>query len=332
LAALAIGNSVKNQYEFQLWILDKEPVAILDAAPEASEDKSNLARSKSSPHQYYPSLLSSLLRLLETGSDQSRRSALYAVSASARGNLDVQAALRDNLAAAMDPAASVDVSALLLQRLEDGSAELRRKIFAFISDMLEEQYYIQEQIRNPENFLIDGDASGQELELMKQLHALRPLGKSFCTSQWALTGWQSLDATVLELASETSAIQDCLAAAGEVEPKCSTQEAVAALDEDLAAAAEEEHTRDDVSCSPSVLLSTTKRHEATILRALVENSLSALRHMYLACPPLAQDEAEVARHSRSLRDARTWAQRVGDFSGEVDQHAATMQVGLGLGL
>lgn len=332
LAALAIGNSVKNQYEFQLWVLDKERVATQDTVAEMSEDDRNLASSKASPYKYdYPTLLSSLLRLLETGSDQSRRSALYAVSAAARGNLDVQAALRDHLVAA-DPVVDIDASALLLQRFDDGSAELRRKIFAFVSDMLEEQYYIQEKIRNPENFLIDGDASGQELELMKQLHALRPLGKSFCTAQWAQAGWQSLDATVLELVSETAAIQECLATAVAAavvdQPDCTAKDPA----DDALVAADDEQQAQDARCSPSILLSAAKRQEVAILRALVENSLSALRHMYLACPPAAQDEAEIARHSRSLRDARTWAQRVGDFSAEVDERAAALQTGLGLGL
>jgi hypothetical protein len=328
LAALAIGNSVKNQYEFQLWVLDKERVATQDNVAEISEDAKDLAGSKAGAHQYsYPALLSSLLRLLETGSDQSRRSALYAVSAASRGNLDVQAALRDHLTAA-EPVVDVDVSALLLLRFDDGSAELRRKIFAFISDMLEEQYYIQEQIRNPENFLIDGDASGQELELMKQLHALRPLGKSFCMAQWMHAGWQSLDATVLELVSETSAIQECLATAVAVadKPECAAKDSV----DDALVAADDEQQAQDARCSPSILLSAAKRQEVAILRALLENSLSALRHMYLACPQGAQDKAEIARHSRSLRDARTWAHRVGDFSAEVDEHAAALQTGLGL--
>jgi hypothetical protein len=326
LAALAIGNSIKNQYEFQVWVLDKEMVLVSsasDTVTETSEGKSLKARS----YQYYPSLLSSLLHLLETGSDQSRRSAMYAVSSAARGNLDVQAALRDNMAA-VEPAAAaaaaaapVDISALLLLRLGDGSAELRRKIYAFISDMLEEFYYIQEQIRNPENFLIDGDASGQELELMKQLHALRPLGKGFCTAQWASSGWHSLDAAVQALVTETAEakIQECLAVQTERTAK------------DSEAAAAESESIDDIDdnlqvrCSPSVLFTAEKRPQVTAWRALAENALSTLRHMRMACPQSAQDEAEAALHSRSLRDVRAWAQRVGDFAGEVDQLAASLQ-------
>lgn len=111
LAAWCVGTAVKNSYEYQLYTLETS---------EAS-DKSVLWR---------------LSSMLEVDDEMSVRRALYALSSAARGNADVQAALQEKgqIHSRLDA---------LLGRCYGESVEIERKIWSFISDMLDEISYIK---------------------------------------------------------------------------------------------------------------------------------------------------------------------------------------------
>lgn len=74
--------------------------------------------------------------MLEVDDEMSVRRALYALSSAARGNADVQAALQEKgqIHSRLDA---------LLGRCYGESVEIERKIWSFISDMLDEISYIK---------------------------------------------------------------------------------------------------------------------------------------------------------------------------------------------
>jgi len=170
LAALALGNAIKNQYDFQKWVL--EPTA-------------------------QPTLLLRLLHLLAAGSEKSKRRALYAISSAARGNLDVQASLRDFRAEGAGPS----LSAMLLREMAGGAEaeaemELPRKVLAFVADMLEEHTFIQGTMASPADLaepgLSEEQAQAQVAEILAQLAALQPVGEHFCDAEWVRAGFRAL--------------------------------------------------------------------------------------------------------------------------------------------
>jgi len=168
LAALSLGNAIKNQYDFQRWIL--EPTS-------------------------QPTLLRRLLHLLAAGSDKSRRRALYAISSAARGNLDVQAAMCELQAA--DPDASIGT--MLLQEMA-GGAEMQRKALAFAADMVEEHTYIQRNKEYPGDLADQGlpeeQAQAQAADIFAQLNALKPVGAHFCSAEWARAGFRAMRSSI----------------------------------------------------------------------------------------------------------------------------------------
>ena len=95
------------------------------------------------------------------------------------------------------------------------------KIFAFASDMLEEYEFIEAQIQNPVELPLDRAISNQEAaaysaaEILKQLHALKPLGATFCVSEWSEAASRGIQTAVEELEQTTDkaklAVQQSLA-------------------------------------------------------------------------------------------------------------------------
>jgi hypothetical protein len=180
LAAIALGNIMKHDYEQQLWILEE------------------------------PNLLGDLVNLLKNGFEQSKRRSLYCISSAARGNTDVQEAILNY----PEPFANI------LKIIFDESVDIQKKIFAFVMDMVEEYGYIAQQksTSNLDNFLENSVANNEnssvkKQQLLDQLHALKPLGVEFCTSDWAkialnwLQGYQkNLHNLDLELKVKNTAV------------------------------------------------------------------------------------------------------------------------------
>jgi hypothetical protein len=266
LAALAVGNVVKNEYDFQLWVIEEE------TGTSAST----------------PSVLSSLVHMLQTGTDQSRRRALYAISSAARGNPDVQATLRDKIvipASDADAGVSISISTILDKSYLKGSAELKRKTLAFVADMLEEYFYIQQQIQNPEGILLEDADQISGTQLMEQLHSLRPLGKEFCNEQWWSASLHTLDLTIRELQRNQKELSE-----GKVQECDATEDAF-------------------FSCSDP----NTPRSPVSTLRALAENAVSTLQHIQEACPQV-MDRLVI---EDIFQRAAEWAKQAGDASGDV---------------
>jgi len=117
LAAWCIGTAVKNNYEYQLYTLEHSDVS----------EKSVLSR---------------LTEMLKSSDDMCVRKALYAISAASRGNADVQGALQQDTAAAEDISVVEILYGLVGQCRGDG-IEIERKVWTFISDMLDEVLYIK---------------------------------------------------------------------------------------------------------------------------------------------------------------------------------------------
>ena len=186
MIALTLGNAVKNDYDFQLWVLEDDAIC-----------------------------LHGLLDMLGSGDsdDLVRRRALYALSSAARGNSDVQEYLLNTTSHTEqgDGVRTTSRIVVILQELTEAyitgtaieediltstpstpSLELVRKIYAFVSDMLHEHNYLQEQIRNPQKLDLgdlqidvgngEGEVSESALagQLMAQLHTIRLLGVCFC--------------------------------------------------------------------------------------------------------------------------------------------------------
>src|SRR3546814_700441 len=113
-AAWAVGTAVKNSYDHQLWLLESSGT------------------------------LDDLLQMLSgacSGPEQldAAKKAMYAIGAGSRGNTDVQAALRQRQAMP------------LLQRVfdtctdaaDEGQATLVAKTWHYISDLVDERWYVQ---------------------------------------------------------------------------------------------------------------------------------------------------------------------------------------------
>ena len=152
--AWCIGTAVKNSYDYQLYVLEKLPA-------ENSEETS-------------PTVLKLLVTLLSIGNDEAKRKALYAISASSRGNPDVQMALL-----------SKDLSFIPLlhqivtpvRKMCNSSIELERKVWSFVSDMLEERDYIQTE------FLGSLDST-QRVQALEQLAGMDFIGDRFLVVEW----------------------------------------------------------------------------------------------------------------------------------------------------
>ena len=171
---------MKNSYEYQLYTLETTA-----AAPEQS-------------------VLKRLVELLRTPDTLAQRKALYALSAAARGNTDVQAALlhSTDVQAAVDEEGEGDgmeiegdgkaiaFEEILYQIVTQcivatvaspgsGPVDVERKVWSFISDMLEELTFVRTE-------LLDELSAAQREEAAEQLKDVHAslLGARFLTSRW----------------------------------------------------------------------------------------------------------------------------------------------------
>jgi hypothetical protein len=86
-------------------------------------------------------VLQRLVALLTSKDDNCVRKALYAISAASRGNADVQQALLD--ASTGDGFFRTILDLVAVTDCRTSSIEIERKVWSFVSDMLEELTYVK---------------------------------------------------------------------------------------------------------------------------------------------------------------------------------------------
>lgn len=153
MSAWVLGTAVKNNYDYQLWFLDPVKVAIhqqevsttaLDMLADvlSFESKVSLSLPAGSPqHSQSQTLL---------------KRAMYALSAAARGNMEVQAMLLSmeemNDEVSSHPATDDYNGGFFLDAVYNIAAangtvpDLMRKVWSFFADVLEERNYIREEL------------------------------------------------------------------------------------------------------------------------------------------------------------------------------------------
>jgi len=167
--AYVMGTATKNSYDFQLWALEELMGADQDLS--TGQDKGTV--------------LSGLVHLLTHGTDVERRRSLYAIASITRGNQEVQTALQlpPATGAGETTGTYVDFNAILYGLASDAvSFDLNRKLWTFIADMVEEAAYIQ---ASRAEMVAEAVQQGADVDdVIAQLRALKPLGRTFCSAQW----------------------------------------------------------------------------------------------------------------------------------------------------
>lgn len=154
LTAWAIGTTIKNNYDYQLWVLEAIPyyqtmnnsiVTCLDLLIRAFGTFDNRSNSDNNFELY--------------------RRVLYALSAAVRGNIDVQDFLLNN------PVFMTTMKEILLHHSTRMNNELERKIWTLVTDILEEVAYIKQQLITSNEVNAD---------VAKELLSMRLLGEEVC--------------------------------------------------------------------------------------------------------------------------------------------------------
>ncbi len=154
LTAWAIGTTIKNNYDYQLWVLERIPnyqhandshVTCLDLLTHTFGTFDNHRNSDSNFELY--------------------RRVLYALSAAVRGNIDVQDVLLN------DRVFMATMKDILLQHSTRMNNELERKIWTLVTDILDEVAYIKQQLVNSKDI---------NAEVAKELSNMRLLGEEVC--------------------------------------------------------------------------------------------------------------------------------------------------------
>lgn len=114
--------------------------------------------------------------------------------------MDVQ----ESLIRTDDVQKNLSMSSFLLERMLGAqSLEMKRKVLALASDMLEEFIFIQNQLQSPDISVsgeLSEDAAHAVLkDALVQLRALKPLGAHFCTAEWGQASFGTLSTSVASL-------------------------------------------------------------------------------------------------------------------------------------
>eukprot|EP01041_Mallomonas_annulata_P010983 gene10983-22947_t len=160
-AAWIMGTAVKNNYDYQLWFLE-------------STNTTNTSNGSSNS-----TCVELLVAMLNSTHEDCKRKALYAISSAARGNTDIQQVL-------LQTPFLQYIHYILSYDPNFVSYEIRRKIWAFISDMLEESYYIRHDLIQELKLL---NSTSTAIEQVLQLELL---GDNFCSKSWANLAKSSL--------------------------------------------------------------------------------------------------------------------------------------------
>jgi len=177
VAAWAVGSAVKNSYDYQLWTIDSLLIGDENSGQQVTViqllvDIIRLYNSKESPTYD-----------LESEDDKEQellKKALFAVSAAARGNVDVQNALlvknSDNHNNETDKLSSILLDSLYNISINTNRThtDVMRKIWSFVYDLLEERQYIREELTPA--------ASPEDAAVLKELSLL---GDCLLSEKWA---------------------------------------------------------------------------------------------------------------------------------------------------
>lgn len=128
-----------------------------------------------------------MVNLLEHDSDdvdqKIRRYVLYAISSASRGNADVQAALLDIQIPNNNETLNLENNSLFLKYMRELVLEtqihpiITRKIWALVSDMLEEREYIRGEF-------ISELGDDVPIDVIEQINSIKLLGDEFCSEFW----------------------------------------------------------------------------------------------------------------------------------------------------
>ena len=184
--ALCVGTAVKNNYDYQMWVL--EVPSPLENRTDQSESGIPLiqAMADSLRREALDGTSSSVPDWTRTERLGLVNNLLYGVFAACRGNIDVQEAIQTS-AASFLPSLTQLVQAVIAPSVglpPDGQTDslrtaVLRKVWAFVSDMLEEWLYIH----GP-----GGLASGEHGEEVREAALrLHPLGALIVRNPWWLS-------------------------------------------------------------------------------------------------------------------------------------------------
>lgn len=156
LAALAVGTLVKNQYDYQLWVLDKQQISSSTIRNTVSHLIENF------------SCMDLLIEILKSSEidDNSEllQRTLYAISSATRGNLEVQEYLSQHeyFLSSLSKVARVE------------SIKIIRKVWSFVEDMLRESEEFNRF------YTSQTDVGQRDISIVD----FKPLGQYFCSVFW----------------------------------------------------------------------------------------------------------------------------------------------------
>ena len=361
LVALVLGTAVKNNYDFQLWLLEDE-----HGNDGNSGINGNSGIEGNSGYKNKDTLVW-LIQLLKAKDERVQRRALYALSSAARGNADIQEVILDITVPTASTTSTSTTETLtqepelesqkikknatdektvlllleqsllpILQANGPGSslpsAELVRKAVAFSVDMLEEYSYIQQQIANPSGIsvpLADGSEGltsqaaleAVSMQLMQQLHALRPLGAQICTETWSGAIYGVFTETVAVLTRDGEEDTDSGNKTTEVEIEVEVegkQSLLSGLKQKIGLGSNKGNKASVLDVSTVVPTST--------LRAIAESSLGSLQYMQQHCPAASVSVSSVSTSlSELLQLLEAWCDRAGDRAGELRESVSAFR-------
>lgn len=162
-AAWAVGTAVKNTYDYQLWTLETVPgVSGTGGDSVGGDASSDAAQAKSAVNLLVDMLVADATAANNAVPDTApassasvsvsnpvhdlQKRALYALSSATRGNLDVQ----DHTMRVSDghmQSVYLDNLLSLAGKYTSTPAELQRKVWATVSDLIEERAYIRKELQ-----------------------------------------------------------------------------------------------------------------------------------------------------------------------------------------
>jgi hypothetical protein len=159
--AWVVGTAVKNSYDYQLWTLESydTSASCLDLLLSAL-DNIHAAATDRDPVEY----------------DELYKKVLYAISSATRGNVDVGDAIMNHSSLFLDKLVHIVASGSF-------SRELTRKVWTFVSDMLEERQYVRFGLLSVSN------TTDSQIDFINSLNLI---GDHFLTPTWVNLALQAI--------------------------------------------------------------------------------------------------------------------------------------------
>ena len=209
--AWVIGTAVKNDYDYQLWVLESmhnvanstnstnnisiphDQMVIYALISILYDESLSLSSGGAATSTANPTTTANL----STTSDLVKK-AIYAISSAARGNADVQAVISNIILP--NNTTFIQTISSILQRNEtkghNSDLEIYRKLWSLSADMLEERRYIRQELLLS---LTDTDTlhptlypSSTSTTAQSEIDALQLLGDQYCVPIYAQTTVQAL--------------------------------------------------------------------------------------------------------------------------------------------